>query len=173
MKTFQFHLQEGKDILIEVPDELEITREEVFALAALETQEQIADGNVQIIRRVWPCLYCKAEYETQGELVHHLTRHAALIKSFKELLAHLYKKPDQKITVTEIPASEKTDGARVRQLRSSLGESQAEFAQRFNVSQNLVSRWETNKSQPPQEVLEWQPPQSNEGYRPDLRENVR
>ena len=46
MKTFKFYLSEGKDIIIEVPDELEAKRDEVFALAALEAQDQIANGNI-------------------------------------------------------------------------------------------------------------------------------
>ena len=46
MKTFKYHLSDGKDIVIRVPDELEAKRNEVFALAALEAQDQIASGKV-------------------------------------------------------------------------------------------------------------------------------
>ncbi len=49
-----------------------------------------------------------------------------------------------------------TDGYKVRQQRSSLRETQAQFAKRFHVSPVSVSQWETNKVKPPKEVLEWQ-----------------
>ncbi len=50
---------------------------------------------------------------------------------------------------------EETAGYRVRQIRTSLGESQKQFAQRFNVHPVHISLWETNKAKPPKEVLEW------------------
>jgi transcriptional regulator with XRE-family HTH domain len=37
-------------------------------------------------------------------------------------------------------------GERIRKLRESLGESQAEFGERFRVEQGTVSRWETGAS---------------------------
>src|SRR5919199_6345862 len=108
MKTFTFHLQEGKDVIIQVPDGVEVKREEVFALAALEAQDQIANGNIQITKRIWPCFYCNTEYDKQGELVRHLSSHEAREKRLKEQLAHLYKRPEDilptKISPTPQPA---------------------------------------------------------------------
>ncbi len=165
MKTFKYHLSEGKEIVIQVPDELEATRKEIFALAALEAQEQIANGNIQVTQRIWPCFYCGTDYDEQGALLTHLSSHETLEKKLHEQLAHLYKKPaaspPAKTTPVPQPALvskqqvnyEKTDGYRVRQLRTALGESQAQFAKRFNTTQIIVSNWETNKQRPPQEVL--------------------
>jgi len=172
MQTFKFHLHEGKDIIIQIPDELEVKRDEVFALAALEAQDQIANGNIVVTKRIWPCFFCDTEYEEQGELLRHLIIHEKLEKRLKEKLTHLYKKTGENITPTltspaPVPitqpdpllkqqtAYEGTDGHRARQIRSSLGESQAQFARHFNVGQTLVSKWETNKVKPPKEVLEW------------------
>src|SRR5207248_2240962 len=50
-----------------------------------------------------------------------------------------YAKAHQKQEI----AYEKTEGYKVRQLRLSLGESQGQFAKRFNVPHNQVSYWET------------------------------
>src|SRR5919109_3531876 len=152
MKTFTFHLQEGKDILIQVPDGVEVKREEVFALAALEAQDQIANGNLQITKRIWPCFYCNTDYDEQGELVRHLSSHETREKRLKEQLAHLYKRPED-IPPAKIPYAE-TDGYKVRQIRTALGESQAQFAKRFNTTQIRVSMWETNRQKPPKEALQ-------------------
>ena len=156
MKTFTFHLQEGKDILIQVPDGLEVKREEVFALAALEAQDQIANGNIQITKRIWPCFYCNTDYDEQGELVRHLSSHETREKRLKEQLAHLYKRPED-IPPAKIPYA-KTDGYKVRQIRTALGESQAQFAKRFNTTQIKVSMWETNRQKPPKEALQTKNP---------------
>ena len=156
MKTFTFHLQEGKDILIQVPDGLEVKREEVFALAALEAQDQIANGNIQITKRIWPCFYCNTDYDEQGELVRHLSSHETREKRLKEQLAHLYKRPED-ILPAKIPYAE-TDGYKVRQIRTALGESQAQFAKRFNTTQIRVSMWETNRQKPPKEALQTKNP---------------
>jgi DNA-binding transcriptional regulator YiaG len=170
MKTFTFHLQEGKDILIQVPDGLEVKREEVFALAALEAQDQIANGNIQITKRIWPCFYCNTDYDEQGELVRHLSSHETREKRLKEQLAHLYKRPEDilpaKISPIPQPALvarqqanyEETDGYKVRQIRTALGESQAQFAKRFNTTQIRVSMWETNRQKPPKEALQRENP---------------
>ena len=177
MKAFKLHLQENKDIIINVPDELEAKRDEVFALASIELQEQIADGNVEVIDRVWPCLYCGEKFKKQGELLRHLLSHEKLEKRLKEKLAHLYKRPEDILPAKtpSIPEPkpqpeplskqqtnyEGTAGYRVRQIRSSLGESQASFGKRFNASQSMVSLWERNIAKPPIEVLELQPTQSS------------
>src|SRR5205085_11507026 len=96
----------------------------------------------------------------------------------KEKLAHLYKKPEEDILPTKTPSTpvptmepeplsqqqsnyKETAGYRVRHIRSSLGESQAQFAMHFHVAQTLVSQWETNKVKPPKEVLEYQPAPHN------------
>ena len=178
MQAFKFHLQEGQEILIQVPDGLEVKRDEVFALAALEAQDQIANGNIKVTKRIWPCFFCNTEYEEQVELLRHLYSHETLEKKLKEKLVHLYKKPEESILPTKTPSVpvpipqphplsnpqvnyEETVGYRVRQMRSSLGESQAQFAKHFNIIQTLVSQWETNKVRPPKEVLEWQPTPSS------------
>jgi DNA-binding transcriptional regulator YiaG len=157
MKTFKFHLPEGKVIVIQVPDELEAKRNEVFALAALEAQDQIANGNIQVTKRIWPCFYCGTDYDNQGELLTHLSSHEPLEKRLKENLAHLYKRPEDIPPVKTAPAPqsayEETDGYKVRQIRTALGESQAQFAKRFKTTQITVSMWETNRQKPPQEVL--------------------
>jgi DNA-binding transcriptional regulator YiaG len=53
---------------------------------------------------------------------------------------------------------EQTDGYKVRQKRNALGETQAQFARRFNVHPVHVSLWENNKEKPRKEVLEYQVP---------------
>ena len=70
----------------------------------------------------------------------------------------------QKMLVVEEPTQEtypQTDGYKVRQIRKALGETQAQFAQRFNVHPVHVSLWENNKEKPPKEVLELQSTQSS------------
>ena len=54
------------------------------------------------------------------------------------------------------PSYKKTSGYKVWQLRTSLQENQRQFAKRFHVSQAAVWRWETNRGEPPREVLEMQ-----------------
>ncbi len=94
-----------------------------------------------------------------------------------EKIDQLYDKdfvPERKVEqqteqVTPISAGEKlaqedlpqTDGYKVRELRKALGETQAQFAKRFNVHPVHVSLWENNKEKPPKEVLELQSTQSN------------
>jgi DNA-binding transcriptional regulator YiaG len=170
MKIFRYNVQEDKDVIIHVPDELEVKREEVFALAALEAQDQIANGNIRVTQRIWPCLYCGTDYDEQGALLQHLPSHEAREKRLKEQLAHLYKNPEDippaKTAPVPQPALvsnqqvnyEKTDGYRVRQTRTALGESQAQFAKRFHITQAIVSRWETNRQKPPQEILQTENP---------------
>jgi DNA-binding transcriptional regulator YiaG len=170
MKTFKYHLSEGKDIVIQVPDELEAKRNEVFALAALEAQDQIASGNIQVTKRIWPCFYCGTDYDEQRALLTHLSSHETLEKRLKGKLAHLYKIPEDiplaKTAPVPQPALvsiqqanyEETDGYKVRQIRTTLGESQAQFAKRFNTTQVIVSSWETNRQKPPRKVLQMENP---------------
>lgn len=44
---------------------------------------------------------------------------------------------------------------KIKQKRKTLGESQAVFARRWNVSQVAVSDWERGVSEPPAAVLWW------------------
>jgi hypothetical protein len=92
MKTFKLNLSE-RDIIIQVPDELETNRDEIFALASMELAEQIADGNVRIIERTWPCIYCSKRCKNQIKLQTHLHTHDALKTKLKGKLKHLYEKP--------------------------------------------------------------------------------
>src|SRR6266705_3505141 len=101
MKTYKLNLHEGKDIIIQVPDGLETTRDEVFTLATMQLQEEIANGNVEVTERVWPCIYCDTEFSEQGALAKHLRSHETLEKRIKEKLAHLYEKPEEDIAPTQ------------------------------------------------------------------------
>lgn len=92
MKIFKLNLSE-KDIIIKVPDELETNRDEIFALASMELGEQVADGNVRIIERIWPCIYCTKRLKDQIKLQTHLHIHDDLKEKLKGKIKHLYEKP--------------------------------------------------------------------------------
>jgi len=71
--------------------------------------------------------------------------------------------PVKKIPGIEEPTHDytQTDGYKIQQQRKALGETQAQFARRFNIHPVHVSLWENNKEKPPKEVLEWQPTPSS------------
>ena len=94
----------------------------------------------------------------QGDLYHQSKRIDQLFD--KDFIPHknAYTEPVQKMPVgEELPQKTypQTDGYKVRQLRKSLGESQAQFAKHFNVSAGLVSQWEKNMVKARKEVLEY------------------
>jgi hypothetical protein len=72
MQTFHLTLAGSKDIIIQVPDGIEMQREEAYALALLQLQEKIVDGVYPIKQRVWPCIFCDTCFTDQAELMGHV-----------------------------------------------------------------------------------------------------
>lgn len=93
MREIKLNLSEGKDIKMQVPDDLEITTTEAFGIMAIEVQEQVLNGNIKINKRVWPCFYCKGkrDYSSQQKLLKHLETHTKEKAELKDKLKHLYE----------------------------------------------------------------------------------
>ena len=80
MKAFNLNLGGSQDIIIQVPDDIEIQREEAYAIALIQLQEKIVDGVYPIRQRVWPCLFCDAWFTEQAELMGHVRSQEHLVK---------------------------------------------------------------------------------------------
>ena len=72
MKTFNLNTVGGVDIIIQTPDELDMQREEAYAVALIQLQEKIVDGVYPINQRVWPCIFCDKCFADQAELMGHV-----------------------------------------------------------------------------------------------------
>jgi hypothetical protein len=84
MKTFKM-VGDHRDILvIEVPDDVEASAADLFALGATQVQREIASGRLPVTARIWPCFYCGKNLDGQAELVLHLETHTALEKQILE-----------------------------------------------------------------------------------------
>lgn len=73
MKEFKLNI-DTQDIIIQVPNDIEIIREEAFAIALLKLQEIIVDGTYAIRQRVWPCLACGKLFKNQTKLMAHVRK---------------------------------------------------------------------------------------------------
>jgi hypothetical protein len=85
MKTFNLNIGGNEDIIIQVPDDIEMQREEAYALALLQLQEKIVDDVYPINQRVWPCIFCDTRFTDQAELMGHVRGqdHLAKIADFR------------------------------------------------------------------------------------------
>ena len=72
MQTFHLNIGGSKDIIIDVPDDIKMQREEAYALALMQLQEKIVDGVYPINQRVWPCIFCDQRFTEQTELMGHV-----------------------------------------------------------------------------------------------------
>lgn len=92
MKKLKFNLGDS-DIGLEIPDDIDANRQELFAFIGIELQELIANGVVPVHGdRIWPCLYCGKILKTQGKLSTHLETHNQLKERMKDKLSNIYKK---------------------------------------------------------------------------------
>jgi hypothetical protein len=98
MKTFNLNIAGSSDIIIQVPDDMEIQREEAYAVALMQLQEKIVDGVYPINQRVWPCIFCDTCFTDQAELMghvrgqDHLTKVAGIQKLAEK---HMRKKQEE------------------------------------------------------------------------------
>jgi hypothetical protein len=81
MKTFNLSIAGSDDIIIQAPDDSDTQREEAFALALVQLQEQITDGVYPINQRVWPCIFCDVRFNRQAELMGHVRSQDHLAKT--------------------------------------------------------------------------------------------
>ncbi len=100
MQEFKLNLGGTKDIIIQVPEEHEIVREEAFAVAIVKLQEIIADGvyPVEVTKRLWPCIFCDVKYKDQAKLMAHMrsAEHKEKNKGIYNLADKHMKKPVEK-----------------------------------------------------------------------------
>jgi hypothetical protein len=80
MKTFTFNFTGSDDIIVQVPDNSEMQREEAYALALIQLQEKIVDGVYPINQRIWPCIFCDQRFTRQAELMGHVRSQERLAK---------------------------------------------------------------------------------------------
>jgi hypothetical protein len=96
MKTFNLNIAGSSDIIIQVPDDVEIEREEAYAVALMQLQEKIVDGVYPINQRVWPCIFCDKRFTDQAELMGHVRGQDHLTKvSGIQRLAEKYMRKKQ------------------------------------------------------------------------------
>ena len=101
MQTFHLNIGGSKDIIIDVPDDIKMLREEAYALALIQLQEKIVDGVYPINQRVWPCIFCDQRFTEQAELMGHIRSqdHLAKVAGIQKLAEkHLQKKPEEPST---------------------------------------------------------------------------
>jgi hypothetical protein len=92
MKEFNF--EEG--IIIRVPDDREMQREEAFAIALLKLQEIIADGSYAVTQRLWPCIFCDIAFKNQTKLMGHVREESHVKKE-----ASLHRLADKYMEATK------------------------------------------------------------------------
>jgi hypothetical protein len=80
MKTFNLNIAGSQNIIIQVPDNIDMQREEAYALALMQLQEKITDGVYPINQRVWPCIFCDLRFTDQAELMGHVRNQDHLTK---------------------------------------------------------------------------------------------
>ncbi len=80
MKTFNLNVSGNLDIIVQVPDDIELQREEAYAVALIQLQEKIVDGAYPINQRVWPCIFCDKRFPEQAELMGHVRSQGHLTK---------------------------------------------------------------------------------------------
>jgi hypothetical protein len=97
MKEFKLNIGQ-RDIIIQVPEDHEIQREEAFAVALVKLQDIIADGiyPITVTKRVWPCIFCDKNFKDQPKLMAHVRsdEHKEKAKSIKGLADKHMKKPE-------------------------------------------------------------------------------
>jgi|SRR6185437_8732627 len=76
MRSIKLNLNEHKNIIMQLPDDADITSKEAILIMADAAQDQIVDGNMVVTKRLWPCLYCGKDFLKQVKLVNHLEGHA-------------------------------------------------------------------------------------------------
>ena len=102
MKEFKLNLGE-KDIIIQVPDDVQIQREEAFAIAMVKLQEIVTDGvyPITVTERVWPCVFCDKSYSKQPKLMAHVRSDEHIEKEkFIKRLADKHMKTKESLAPT-------------------------------------------------------------------------
>lgn len=98
MKEFKLNIGE-KDIIIQVPQDHEIQREEAFAVALVKIQDIIVDGMypITVTKRVWPCIFCDKDCKNQAKLMAHVRtdEHKEKAKVIKRLADKHMEKPKE------------------------------------------------------------------------------
>jgi hypothetical protein len=98
MKTFNLNIAGSPDIIIQVPDDMEIQREEAYAVALMQLQEKIVDGVYPINQRVWPCIFCDTRFTDQAKLMGHVRSqdHLTKVAGIQKLAEkHMRKKQEE------------------------------------------------------------------------------
>jgi hypothetical protein len=98
MKTFNLNIAGSSDIIIQVPDDIEMQREEAYAVALMQLQEKIVDGVYPINQRVWPCIFCDKRFTDQAELMRHVRSqdHLTKVAGIQKIVdKHMRKKQEE------------------------------------------------------------------------------
>lgn len=96
MKEYRLNLIGKKDIIIEVPEGMEVSRDEAFSLAIVEMQKKIADGLIpfEVTKRFWPCIFCGKSWNDQFKLLKHLdsdSHQRGKMPKLEKFVERLYK----------------------------------------------------------------------------------
>ena len=107
MKTFNLNISGNVDIIVQVPDDREIQREEAYAVALIQLQEIIVDGTYPINQRLWPCIFCDVHFSTQAELMGHVRSEEHLQKTsgIQKLADKHLKKIEEETVVSRVTPS--------------------------------------------------------------------
>ena len=130
MKTFNLNISGNVDIIVQVPDDIDMQREEAYAVALIQLQEKIVDGVYPIRQRVWPCIFCDQRFTEQTELMGHVRSQDHLMKvaGIQKLAEkHLQKKPEEPSTYQFEPYRK----------RSSSREHEKEYQKQYYIRKQL------------------------------------
>ena len=128
MQTFHLNLGGREDIIIDVPDAIQIQREEAYALALMQLQEKIVDGVYPINQRVWPCIFCDTRFTGQSELMGHVRgeEHLAKVAGIQKLADKHLQQPQDGPTIPPPVLSRSSEHEKEYQkqyyIRKQLGE---------------------------------------------------
>jgi hypothetical protein len=130
MKTFNLNIAGRQDIIIQVPDDMEIQREEAYAVALMQLQEKIVDGVYPINQRVWPCIFCDKRFTEQAELIGHVRRdeHIQKVSKIQKLAEkHMKKQQEEPSAYNFLPYRE----------RRSSSEYEKEYQKQYYIRKQL------------------------------------
>jgi hypothetical protein len=130
MKTFNLNIGGSSDIIIQVPDHIDMQREEAYAVALIQLQEKIVDGVYPINQRVWPCIFCDKRFTDQPELMGHVRSqdHLTKVASIQKLAEkHMGKKQEEPSPYNFVPYRE----------RRSSSEHEKEYQKQYYIRKQL------------------------------------
>jgi hypothetical protein len=130
MKTFNLNIAGSNDITIQVPDDMEIQREEAYAVALVKLQEIIVDGTYPVNQRVWPCIFCDTCFPDQAGLMGHVRSqdHLAKAASIQNLAEKHMKKQQEELSTYHFTPYRNS---------SSSSEHEKEYARQYYIRKQL------------------------------------